>query len=114
MAILNRDQILSADDASRTVNVEVPEWGGSVKLRVMTGSARDQLEKGHNREDGANFRGRLAAYSIVDDQGVPIFAEKDVLALGSKSQSALDRIVKAALALNGLRPEDTDEAEKNS
>ena len=35
MALLTRDEILAADDI-KTEDVEVPEWGGDVRVSVMS------------------------------------------------------------------------------
>ena len=43
MTILTRDQILQANDLV-TETVEVPEWGGSVFVKSLTGVERDQFE----------------------------------------------------------------------
>jgi len=40
---LNKEQILRADDL-KTEEVDVPEWGGSVRVRVLTGTERDAFE----------------------------------------------------------------------
>ena len=41
--LLTRDKILSADDI-RSERVKVPEWGGEVIVREMTGAERDEWE----------------------------------------------------------------------
>ena len=40
---LTRNEILAVDDL-QTQKVDVPEWGGSVYVRGLTGSERDALE----------------------------------------------------------------------
>ena len=37
MALLSKEQILKSDDLKSEI-VAVPEWGGDVKVRVMTGT----------------------------------------------------------------------------
>ena len=41
--LLTRDLILKADDI-QTREVEVPEWGGTVLIRALTGTERDAYE----------------------------------------------------------------------
>jgi hypothetical protein len=115
MTLLTRDQILAADDIT-TEDVEVPEWGGTVRVRGMSGTERDAFEaaslkgKGKNRDVNlANLRARLVAASIVDEQGQKLFDARDVAALGRKSAAALGRVFDVAQRLAGLSDEDVDE-----
>ena len=43
MNILSKEAILAADDLPREI-VSVPEWGGQVCVRTMTGTDRDAFE----------------------------------------------------------------------
>ena len=120
MTILTRDQILQANDII-TETVSVPEWGGEVLVRGLSGSQRDAFEdatleqKGKSRRVNlANVRARLCAISIVDETGKRMFTDEDVRALGRKSAAALDRVFSAAQRLSGLSDEDVEELAKNS
>ncbi|GGM14335.1 hypothetical protein [Micromonospora yangpuensis] len=113
--LLNRDQILAVDD-STWEDVEVPEWGGTVRVKGMSGTERDKFEagslkgKGKNRDVNlANLRARLVAASVVDEHGQPVFRPYDVEALGRKSAAALGRVYDVAQRLAGLTDEDVDE-----
>lgn len=118
MALLSRDAILSAKLPTR--EVDVPEWGGTVLVRGMTGFERDKFELflQRQRETGgaAQFstRAYVAACTIVDDDGHRIFSDDDVQSLGLKSAHALDRILDAVLALSGMDSGAIEDAEKNS
>jgi len=101
--------------------VEVPEWGGSVKVKALTGSERDKYEsdsltgRGRNRDINlANIRARLVALTVIDDNGKPLFSSIDIAALGGKSAKALDRIFDVAQRLSGISEEDIEELAKNS
>lgn len=119
MAILTREQILQAQDL-HTEEVAVPEWGGSVLVRGMTGTERDAFEasilemngKG-SRMDMRNLRAKLAALCMVDEQGERVFTEKDAGELGKKSATALSRVFEAAQRLSGLTAADVEELQKN-
>lgn len=120
MAILGRAQILAANDI-RTELVEVPEWGGEVLLRGLTGAERDAYELSLATPAGKkmvyhlkNMRARLVAMCVVDEQGRRVFEEGDVQQLGEKSGVALMRIWKKAQELSGLSDEDVEELGKNS
>jgi len=117
--VLTRAAILAAVDI-QTEEVYVPEWGGTVWVRGLTGAERDEFEKGIliERKRGfsvelANFRAKLAAMSMVDAQGQRLFSEADVAALGKKSAAALGRVYDAAARLAGLSAEDVEELTKN-
>jgi tartrate dehydratase beta subunit/fumarate hydratase class I family protein len=117
--MLTREQILAVQDITQET-VEVPEWGGSVYVRGMTGTERDAFEqkilvqKGKKREANMDmFRAKLIAYSVCDEKGELLFAEEDIEALGKKSASALQRIFDVAMRLSGLSPDDAEELTKN-
>jgi len=118
--ILDRDSILSADDMPREL-VSVPEWGGDVYVRSMSGFERDAFEASltvDKTSDKAvnmrNIRARLGALCMVGEDGQRLFSDKDVDALGRKSARALDRVFDVAQRLNGLRNEDVEEMAGNS
>jgi len=120
MALLTRDEILQAQDLP-TEQVHVPEWGGDVLVRALTGAERDRFEqsiveqRGKNtRMNLQNIRAKLVALTVVDEQGNRIFKDEDVKWLGNKSAAALDRIFEVAQRLSGLRDEDVEELAKNS
>lgn len=120
LAVLTRDQILQADDRI-TEEVAVPEWGGKVLVRSLSGTERDAFEdaiiegKGKNRQvNMRNLRAKLVAMAVVGADGLPIFTRADVEALGSKNAAPLDRIFERAQILSGLRDEDVDELVGNS
>ena len=120
MALLTRDAILQVQDLP-TERVHVPEWGGDVLVRALTGAERDRFEQSIVEQRGnstrmnlQNIRAKLVALTVVDEQGNRIFKDEDVKWLGNKSAAALDRIFEVAQRLSGLRDEDVEELAKNS
>lgn len=111
--MLTRDQILNAPDL-KIAFVDVPEWGGTATIRVMSGLARDRFEAGLAKEPGNNLRARLVALCLCDEAGKLLFSEADLVALGEKSAPALHRVFEAAIKLNAIGKDGVDEAEKNS
>lgn len=116
MAILGKADILSAEDR-KTVDVDVDEWGGTVRLREMSGRERDKFESdfvqtkgGETVENYDNLRARLVAACAVDENLNKLFPKaEDVKALGNKSASALNKVWKAAQKLNGMTEADVEE-----
>jgi len=117
---LSKEAILKADDLA-TEDVDVPEWGGAIRLRCLTGTERDEYEasvlvgKGKDRDiNMANARARMIFLSAVDEENNRIFtAQKDVEALGKKNAAVLDRLFGVCQKLSGLRREDVDELTGN-
>lgn len=115
MAILNRDEILQASDIV-TELVPVPEWGGEVYVKGMTGAERDKFESSIVEQRGkeqkmnmANIRAKLASLTICDEKGKRLFTEADVQALSQKSAAALQRVMIVAQKLSGIGDEDVKE-----
>ena len=94
----------------------MPEWGGDVLVRGLGGAERDQLEAlmlQDKERSYDNLSARLAAMSIVDEQGARLFTDVDVAALGKKSAGALRRVVEAAQRLSAMSASDAAELIKN-
>jgi hypothetical protein len=113
-----RAKILAADDRPREP-IKVPEWGVDAFVATMSGTDRDAFDADmFNRKDAKeraiNFRARLVARCLVDEDGERVFAEADIEALGKRSAAALDRVYEVAAKLNRLTETEAAEAEKNS
>lgn len=124
-AIASRDMILSIDDL-KTEDVEVPEWGVTVRVREMTGSERGLFEKTiskvSTRPDGStnvemdaqNIRVQLCAMTMVDEEGNRLFGDMELKALGGKSAKAIQRVFDVASRLSGISDDSVeDEMEKS-
>lgn len=117
---LSRDAILAINDV-QFADVEVPEWGGMVRVKSLTGKERDALEasmiegKGKNANVNLNnLRAKLVARSLVNENGERVFSDTDIAALGTKSAAALTRVYEVAQRLSGITQEDVEELTKNS
>ena len=118
--VLTRDAI-RAVDARKIESVEVPEWGGSLFVRGLSGSDRDAFEmamieqkKGKRQEINLrNLRAKLVVRAVVDSDdpatAKPLFSPEDVDWLGKKSAAALQRVYAVAQRLSGLSNEDVEE-----
>ena len=111
--MLSKDQILNANDV-KLEEVNIPEWNGSVYVRVMSAGERDSFEIQATKPNGKqNLRARLAVLTVCDKDGNRIFEESDIPALAKKSASALDAIFRVAIHLNAMTDADIEELEKN-
>ena len=115
--MLTREAILSADDL-KTEKVAVPEWGGHVFVKTMTGTEKDNFESGLVNADGKvsvrDIRARMVAAVTVDEVGNALFTDSDINAISGKSAAALDRIFAASKKLNAVTDEDVEELGKHS
>lgn len=115
---LDKTTILNAVD-SKLEKVDVPEWGGEVYLRTLTGTERDRFEASclvggkFGPQGMQNIRARLMVLCICDAEGKRLFDDKDAIELGAKSAAVLDRLFAAAQRLNGLSEQDVEELAKN-
>lgn len=116
LKLLNRDDILGADDLKSEI-VAVPEWRGSIRVRVMTGAERDAFRTA-TMTAGADtpvgyFSAALLAATIIDKNGERLFSFDDIMKLQEKSATALDGPAKIAMRINGMSASAIDDAEKN-
>ncbi|MGH8867817.1 MAG: hypothetical protein ACRDYU_07460 [Actinomycetes bacterium] len=122
---LSKDQILSADDLD-VRKEEVPEWGGTVLVKALSGKERDAYEASvvQMRQDARgnqttvpdmrNVRAKLVARALVDEDGTRLFADQDINALGAKSARVLDRLFDVAAEMSGLSEQDVEKLAGNS
>jgi len=113
--ILNKKDILNADDVVKEL-VAVPEWGGDVYVRGMTGASRDKFEASIVQTRGkdqtlnmTNIRAKLASMTICDENGQRIFSDADIVELSNKSAVALQRVFVVAQRLSGIGDNDVKE-----
>jgi hypothetical protein len=96
--------------------VRVPEWGGEVNVRELTGNERDQYDAiaYDRRGDFRGLRAALVAIALCDENGESLgFTEAEVEQLGNKSGSAIDRCFEVVKDLSGMNEDGIEEAEKN-
>lgn len=120
LRLLTRAEILGVDDIA-TQDVPVPEWGGAVRVRAMSGLERDTFEQSLQERKGtdvswnfSNMRARMVQMTVIDADGQLLFTDADVEALGKKSVAALQRVFLASQKLSNMRPEDVEKLVGNS
>ena len=122
MALLNKDQITAVDDR-QWKDVDVPEWGGTVRVLGMSGTERNAYQSslvvlGPNgsvqRMNMTDQLAKLCARSMVGEDFERLFTDKEVAALGKKNGAVLERIGQVAQRLSGLRKEDVEAKAGNS
>ena len=110
---LTKDQILGAVDF-KYEEVDVPEWGGSVRLRGLSASERDEFEASLGvSQDLVNMRARLVVNCLVDENGDKLFKSSEAKDLGKKNGLVINRLFDEVRKLSGMADEDLGIAEGN-
>lgn len=120
--LLSREMILSRRGQTKRELVSVPGWGGYVYVKGMTGSERDSFEEslaivgkdGTRTPTLKNFRAKLVARTIVDEQGRHLFTPADIDALGELDANDLQTVFNVAQRLSGMTAADVEEMTGNS
>jgi len=117
MKLLNKAAILGAEDLKHE-DVPVPAWGGTVRVRVMTGAERDEFRGAIATDEGnipmGKFSAALLAATCIDETGARLFDVEDMDMLQEKSAAALDVLAAVAMRINGLGGGAVSDAAKNS
>jgi hypothetical protein len=111
---LSKSAILAADD-SKKIEVDVPEWGGSVFIKVMSGTERDRFESEFvgDKKNVDMVRAKLVSKCLCDEDGDRLFSEEEVPQLGEKSAAVLDRLFHVCMKHNRFTRDDVDELAGN-
>ena len=113
MTLLGRDAITSANDRREEV-VEVPEWGGSVRVLTIVGQDRVTFERAcRNHAKGeltsTELAARASALGIVDQDGRRIFADGEESILVAKNPAVLSRVLDAVFRVSHVGQAEVDE-----
>jgi hypothetical protein len=114
--ILSAEDIWAAKDIEEKT-IEVPEWGGSVKIRALNlrqiaNVAQKSIRR--NPQTGQDETSRELSVILTLQEGMvePKLSPQDARRLADKSAAAVTRIVQAINAL-GPTAEAVDEADKS-
>jgi len=113
---LSKDQILEVESDVTVVEVQTPEWNGSVFVRSLSGNERDQYEQAvfNNKESFRGLRAKLVAIGLCDKNGVAMgFSDAEIEQLGNKNGAVIDRLFERIKQLSGMADDAIKEAEKN-
>lgn len=108
---LSAQEILDADDAEYAY-VDVPLWGGTVRLRTLTADEAMDFARLSSNSDGS-MHGEMMVYLVektaVDEQGDQLFSKEQAKGLTKKNFRIFTELQDAALELNKLNPKDSEE-----
>lgn len=99
LAVLTRAALLKAQDI-REETINVPEWGGAIKIRVLSRENQVWVRESARGEDGILDEDRLDLYVILKGVAEPALELDDVEALMEKSHTVLERVSEEILAFS--------------
>ena len=111
---LSKSSILAANDTKISEEIKVPEWGGEVFVKTLSGTERDIFEDAYSQNKMKAFRARFLVLTLCDDKGERLFGDNEVDALGKKSSVVINRLFDKAWAHNAFTSEAVDALGKDS
>ena len=105
---LSKKAILAAKDTKLKGPVAVPEWGGDVYFRTISGLERDQFEDAYSEQKMKAFRARFLVLTISDENGDRLFGDNEVEDHGKKSSVVINRLFDEAWQHNAFTQEAVD------
>lgn len=127
MKELTKEDILNSADIN-IQPMDVPEWGGTIYIKSMSGKERDEFEasiktyevtptgkdKSTTKVDIKGLKVILISLVVCDKEGKLLFTRADVDKLNQKSAKPLQNVFEKAQELNGLGEKAIKELTKNS
>jgi hypothetical protein len=111
---LSKAAILAAKDVRLSDAIKVPEWGGDVYVKTLSGLERDVFEESYAEQKMKSFRVRFLVLTLCDDSGERLFSDNDTELLGKKSSVVINRLFEKAWSHNALTPEAVESLGKDS
>lgn len=110
--LLTKELIVSIKDHAFS-EVDVPEWGGAVRVRSMTGKEREELRtKG---ESSPSWDAMVCAFGLIDEAGNNLFSVAETAVLANKHPLILERIAREIMKLSTMTAEArAEEAKKRT
>ncbi|WP_282703253.1 hypothetical protein [Streptomyces sp. CC219B] len=125
MALLGKQQINAAVDR-KWEDVDVPEWGGEVRLMSLSATDRGYIEAGSVVANGQTaqvkveslkvYREKLVGMAMVDENFERLYSNKEIAAgvLGKKDGGVIERLAAKVQELSGMGRFARQEIEGNS
>ncbi|WP_340382332.1 hypothetical protein U5640_36405 [Streptomyces sp. SS7] len=125
MALLGKQQINAAVDR-KWEDLDVPEWGGEVRLMALSAADRGYIEAGSVVANGQTpqlkveslkaYREKLVGMSMVDENFERLYTNKEIAAgeLGKKDGAVIERLAAKVQELSGMGRFAVKDAEGNS
>ena len=120
MGLLNKEQILQIASPI-TEEIDVPEWGGKVKIRELSLGEFGQIVSYEGTFSGDNVierqihvAAKTLSIALLGEDGTPLFTEDELVRMGRSRGTALTSLMNAILNLSGVGKTAAEEVAKNS
>lgn len=119
--LLTHEQILAAMERVEvaTTEVNVPELGGTLRVREMSGTLRNRMEATYATiRSGGDSRAldqvtaQIVAMCVVDEGGKPMLTVNEVKRLAAAQPKAVFRIRDAVMKISATDEDDLEELEE--
>lgn len=112
--LLSKQQIQDVDDLPSKI-VNMPEWGGDVKIRTMSAKNRIDFEKINiaNKSELETMI-HLIMFSCIDDEGNLLFDDSDFEFLSGKSAKSILKLFQECIEMSTLSQKGLEDKAKNS
>lgn len=111
--IISREFLMSNITALEPVEVECPEWGGTVLVERALAKKQNDYADLVERMDKLNPNIGLVITFCVDENGKNLFTEADAEWLGNQPLSVINRLANRIAKENGFTKEVQEAAEAN-
>ena len=115
--LLTAKDILAADDMEY-IDVDVPEWGGTIRLRDL--NAKDRIEMravffgdGSGETPAMEKMATLLSKCIVNENSERVFTQDQIKDLEEKNPKIIDKLFGVAADLLGISTQSAEDAKKN-
>lgn len=116
MTLLSKSDMLAANDEKHEY-VEVPEWGGTVKIFAMSLSEHIEFEKLQSKSSGNTIDPDQIAFvlsvAIRDEEGKRLFTREEAMSLLDKNTQVVSRLFGKCAELSKVSSGEAGEKEKN-
>lgn len=109
-AILTVEAIIAAKDLKIEV-IDVPEWGGSVKVQSFTKKGQQQVRELATVDDEIDPE-RLEMFMFIHGVIDPQFTDDTFELLRDKNAGVIDRILQRIMSLSGMDAESLTRAQE--
>jgi len=115
--MLDRSVLLESAKSFKLGELELPELGGKIFLRVISSRERDAIEQEISNAKGTanlqNIRAKMVIRAVSDADGKRVFSDADADLVGDMPAPLVGKIFDAACKHNGMTGEAVEDARKN-
>ena len=111
---LSREQFLSK--RPRVVEFEIPAWGESVFIKILSVSEREGLTEKYTSPEWANriVMTDFVTQTVCDANGNRLFTASDVDAIKEQDADVIRSIYDKAMSVNSFGPKAVDDSKNGS